>query len=948
MSRPIDNSTWQRLSPHLDDLLDLPAAERAAHLAALRAQDPAEGARMADELAALLQRMGDMAQQSFLETPALPPPTGLAGQAVGAYTLVREIGRGGMGSVWLAQRSDGRYQGQVAIKFMQAALLRPGDIERFVREGQLLARLDHPHIARLLDAGVGPSHGQHAGQPYLVLDYVDGQPIDAHCQQRQLDTPARVRLMLQVLAAVAHAHSRLILHRDLKPSNILVTADGQPKLLDFGIGKLLADAEAPTPASTAPSATPANPHDELTRRAGLAFTTRYAAPEQLLAQEVTTATDVYTLGVLLYGLLGGGHPTELPGAPPVEQMRAVTEHEPRRLSDAVLRQGGAHTDPSAKAQAQAQAKAQAALLRGDLDSIVARALKKKPAERYANAAALADDLRRWLDHEPVVARPDRAGYRASRFVRRHLAAVVAAGSAGAVALMAGAGVALWQARQAQAERVQAEALVEFMLGDLKDKLNQLGRVDLLQSVGEKALAYHAQLNTDTLDDDSLARHARAQRLVAETARLRLDNVQAQRGFEQAAHTTALLLQRSPQQVQRLQEHAASLMKLDEMAVVRSDTEAALNLSRDVSRLLHRAADLAPEQPELRLKALASDHGVAYALTRDGQPLPALQVLEAARKAALLLPPDLPQLLREQADNRLTASLALTALGRHGDAATAARHCVALMDRLPELTTDAWLRRVQRMATRVLIRALLNQGELQAAEQTAQRLVAASWGEGGLLELDPSLEHDNTRDRLILAEALWARGQLDAAQTQWARAAAQTARRDNVHTDHADWHLGLKGELLALQRRLQQTPPTPESAQGQALQRLLTKAQQFEARGRTLHGRPLLSALQAGLTMGEAQQHAGNAAVARSHWQTVVQRAHPAAQAGFAPAAQQLAQALLRLGDNTAARGWLERLQASDYRHPDLAALQHQLAAAEAQAAHMPVQAQAGVQHRGQP
>jgi len=241
----------------------------------------------------LLGRLADNDRDAFLERPALLREASMAGQTVGSYTVERELGQGGMGSVWLARRTDGRFEGFVAIKFLNAGLTARGGPERFAREGSILARLAHPNIARLLDAGVAGG----GSQPYLVLEYIDGLPIDRYCEARALDLAARVRLFLDVLAAVAHAHNRLILHRDLKPSNILVTAAGEVKLLDFGIAKLLDDATVPAAAT------------ELTQMAGRAFTLQYAAPEQLQGGDVATATDVYALGVLLYVLLGGVHPT---------------------------------------------------------------------------------------------------------------------------------------------------------------------------------------------------------------------------------------------------------------------------------------------------------------------------------------------------------------------------------------------------------------------------------------------------------------------------------------------------------------------------------------------------------------------------------------------------------------------------------------------------------------
>ncbi len=433
---------WATLSPLLDELLDLDAAGRSARLAQCRAADP----RLADELAELLAAQPALDAEAFLEgaAPGMPPtPATLAGQRIGAYTLVEPIGAGGMGSVWRARRSDGRYEGDVAVKLLNLALVARGGPERFAREGQVLARLSHPHIAHLIDAGVTDG-----GQPYLVLEHVQGEPIDHHCETHQLDTEARVRLLLQVLGAVEHAHSRLVLHRDLKPGNILVTAQGDVKLLDFGIAKLLGDADT----AAAPTA--------LTQLAGRAFTPEFAAPEQVQGGEVTTATDVYALGVLLYLLLAGAHPTAKATDTPVDRLRSVVETEPPRLSAA------------------APARAVPAL-RGDLDNIAAKALKKAPAERYASAAAFADDLRRYLADEPVAARADTWRYRAAKFVRRHRVGVAAA-SLTAASLVAGIVGTTWQAIEARRERDRAvfeggRALAKGNLFNLL--LNELGEVD---------------------------------------------------------------------------------------------------------------------------------------------------------------------------------------------------------------------------------------------------------------------------------------------------------------------------------------------------------------------------------------------------------------------------------------------------------------------------------------
>ncbi|RZI61806.1 MAG: serine/threonine protein kinase [Rubrivivax sp.] len=471
----LDKQRWIALSPLLDELLDLEGPDRARRLAEIRAGDVA----MAEHLEALLARDEALNEEAFLEQPAaealqgpLPsamPPLDFSGEALGPYALERELGQGGMGAVWLASRADGRFEGQVAVKFLKSGLFGKGDSGRFEREGQILARLSHPNIARLLDAGVHNGH-----QPYLVLEYVDGLPIDRYCQINALDVESRIQLFLDVLAAVAHAHSRLILHRDLKPSNILVTHDGQVKLLDFGIAKLLDDA------------THSGAATELTQRAGSAFTPQYAAPEQVQQADVTTATDVYALGVLLYQMLGGRHPTADDTQTHLDRLRAVVELVPKRLSDVARDQ----LDPVIARQAK--------LLRGDLDTIVGKALKKKPSERYANAESMAVDLRHWLAHEPITARPDTRFYVLRRFVRRHRWSV-AASSVAVLAMMSLTGLSVLQARraeraehQAQERRQQADDLLSYMLGELADKLRPVGRLELLDSVGSKALTYLAQ------------------------------------------------------------------------------------------------------------------------------------------------------------------------------------------------------------------------------------------------------------------------------------------------------------------------------------------------------------------------------------------------------------------------------------------------------------------------
>ncbi|HEU5180869.1 MAG TPA: serine/threonine-protein kinase [Candidatus Polarisedimenticolia bacterium] len=427
-----DPVRWQAALPNVHHALELQEAERAAWLKDLRARDPV----LAADVQTLLDEYWSLTSEGFLGRPpaSLPGSSALEGTAVGAYTLVSSIGEGGMGSVWLARRSDGRYQRQVAVKFPRVALHGAGG-ERFKREGILLGRLAHPHIADLIDAGVSPS-----GQPYLVLEHVAGEPIDRYCDERRLGVEARSRIFLDVLAAVAHAHAHLIVHRDLKPSNVLVTADGRVKLLDFGIAKLV------TEDATADTAQP------LTREGGVAMTPEYAAPEQVTGGAITTATDVYALGVLLYLLLTGEHPAGPGPRPPAQLIKAIVETEPPRPSE-VLRSPRAGPDSTADHAFRRSTSPDklSRALRGDLDTIVAKALKKDPAERYTSVTALADDLRRFLRHEPISARAETLVYRTRKFMRRNRA-VVALATLALVATIGGLVGTLIEARTARAQR----------------------------------------------------------------------------------------------------------------------------------------------------------------------------------------------------------------------------------------------------------------------------------------------------------------------------------------------------------------------------------------------------------------------------------------------------------------------------------------------------------------
>jgi eukaryotic-like serine/threonine-protein kinase len=443
----MDPKTWAMLDRLLDEALDLPMARRAQWLDSLgadygpvmprlRALLALASSEAADDFLGTLPKLDSGAPCNLMTEAALQEDSAHEGMSVGPYRLMRLLGEGGMGTVWLAERSDGLLKRPVALKLPRGAL-RAGLSERIARERDILAELTHPNIARLYDAG-----STAYGQPYLALELVEGVALNEYVQRERLDLPARLRVFLQIARAVVYAHANLVVHRDLKPSNILVTGDGQVKLLDFGIAKLLDDNRG--------GDTP------LTELAGRPLTPEYASPEQLAGEPLTVAADVYSLGVVLYELLAGVRP-----------------HRPRRASRAALQEAILQDDAPRPSDAAVDPRVRVTL-RGDLDTIVSKALKRQPQERYPTANAFAEDIERYLSGHPVVARPDSTWYRARKFVARNRYAVAAAGVV-LIAVLGGAGVALWQMREATAQRDaalqnqrRAEAFSEFMKVLLQD------------------------------------------------------------------------------------------------------------------------------------------------------------------------------------------------------------------------------------------------------------------------------------------------------------------------------------------------------------------------------------------------------------------------------------------------------------------------------------------------
>lgn len=430
----------RRLLEICDRALEVDPRQRDALIAAACEGD----AGLQAEVASLLQRVGSAG--GFLEaTPAAGASARRPGSQLGRYTLIERIGEGGMGTVWLARREDRGVTQSVALKLIRSSMSTAELLARFENERRILAGLNHPYIAGLVDAGASDE-----GEPYLVMEYVQGMPIDRYCNEGRLDLDARVRLLIKVAMAVQAAHQNLVIHRDLKPGNVLVTADGLPKLLDFGIAKL---ARLDESVAAERGATTLYGHG--------AMTPNYASPEQILEGRVTTASDIYSLGVLAYELLVGELPYRLDARRPRDLVRAMETLSVPRPSQQLTRRMSGQRRAEIAHQRSSSPRRLASHLAGDLDNILLMALRADPARRYGSAAQFADDLARYLDRKPVAARADSLVYQTTRFLQRHWLPSAAAGAV-VVSLTAGVIGFASQAEQARSERDKAVLVNEFL------------------------------------------------------------------------------------------------------------------------------------------------------------------------------------------------------------------------------------------------------------------------------------------------------------------------------------------------------------------------------------------------------------------------------------------------------------------------------------------------------
>lgn len=484
---------WRRVSALFDELAELPAAERTLRLAGM--QPPELAARLARMLASLPEdedtdatvlvdvpgyntRLVAALSETTLNSTTPPQP----GNRLGSWCLAEQLGEGGMGQVWRAERADGLYQGEAAIKLLRGDRASPGLAARFARERALLGRLTHPGIARMLDAG------EQDGRAYLVLEYVPGRTLSEHVREHELGLTERVKLLLEVARAVEHAHAQLILHRDLKPGNVMVDEQGKAKLLDFGIAGLLDDSGHQS-------------DHQLTQITGRRLTPAYAAPEQITGEAVGVASDIYSLGVMLFELASGELPFGNRGLSRTALEHAVLHGQAQRIKR-TTRTTGSDEDGSRDAGPGQPPDADRA--KGDLEAVAAKALRKNPAERYATVSAFIDDLERWLTQRPVSVRAEDWRHRVSLWLRRN-AAVALATTGVLAALSAGLAISLWQRQQAQASARQSEEVTRYLTELLASASPERhgGRMPNILEVLEKSRGNLHQRFAD--DDLTLAR-----------------------------------------------------------------------------------------------------------------------------------------------------------------------------------------------------------------------------------------------------------------------------------------------------------------------------------------------------------------------------------------------------------------------------------------------------------
>ena len=719
MSDPRSSSDWPRVKEILDGALEREGTAREAYLEAACGND----AELRREVESLMEAAGwewslvDDPGRSRFSFEAERPERSRIGDRIGPYEIVSELGRGGMGQVFLARRADDEFQKKVAIKLVPPGPARELALSRFRSERQISATLEHPHIARLLDGGTTA-----AGEPYIVMEYVEGKPLVEFAEEHRLSTEERLRLFREVCEAVQYAHRNLVVHRDIKPSNILVTAEGVPKLLDFGIAKLLDPAEAASGGQTG----------TLVR----IMTPDYASPEQVRGGRVSTSSDVYSLGVVLYELLSGRKPYRIGTGDPAELVRLVCEEDPERPSQ------------------------HAPKLSGDLDAIVLKAMRKEPEHRYPSVDALSQDAGRYLEGRPIGARRGSAAYRLRKFMSRNRVAVAAAALL-LVAIAGGIWMTLVEARRARAAEARAERrfndvrkLANSFLIEFHDAIQNLpGSTPARMLVVRRGIEYLDSLSVEAGDSPDLLR---------ELARgyERLGDIQGNSGRGSATLGDMIGARKSLEKALALRERLVASGRAtlrDRIALAETydslsgtytfhgETQRGIDFAR---RAVAAAEAIHSSDPDARYQLANSNMHLGDALRYGGRGEEALGAFVAARRVYEPLRSEIRAANWSRAmfavDYKIAA--AENQLGKYPEAAAAARRAVEAAESL--LRADPGNGQAQRdlsMARGALGEILMSLGDASGAEENFRRKIEMMTK---LADADPQ----NANPRIYQAEA----------------------------------------------------------------------------------------------------------------------------------------------------------------------------------------------------
>ncbi len=735
----MDKERWARVRHLVEQAMALPEDVRSAFL-----RSQSEDATLIADAEELL-RYDRQASEIFSVLGTAPSliseaDLNLDGSHVGAYRVVEELGRGGMGVVYLAERADGVYQQKVAVKVLQEGVFTPALAERFRQERQILAGLTHPGITRLLDGGVLAD-----GRPYLVLEFVDGVPIDRFCDEHHLDTRMRLRLFLRVAEAVQAAHQQLVLHLDIKPANILVTAEGNPRLLDFGIARFLTDAEG------------AGRKTEATVRL---LTPRYASPEQASGKHLGVGSDVFSLATLLYWLLTGVLPYPLEDASPLEAAKIILEVSP--------------TPPSEAAPATVRPQ-----LAGDLDTILLQALRKEPERRYPTVEAFAADIERHLDSKPVLAHADSFRYRAEKFVRRNMIAVVATAVTALVLVLSAAAivhsavVARRAQRAAEEQRAVAQRRLQDVRGiahsyifDLDPKLEQVpGTVAIRGFVLQTGLKYLEAMSKENVEqDDDLLRevglgYIRVGQVQADPAMPSLnDRKGAWDSMSKGLALQRKLLAKHPDDLKQLSMVARQLASMEYLAMADGDVQKSYDYGMESWKTIQPLLKAGPDAPRfVHLNAVAWDIANTYSgngeLWNFGDPAGALPWLDRMDEIIARFAAAKPEnatndfVLADSQRGAISRAQTLEQLGRNGEVRALYEQALRIAETHQEKIEDKQSLKVVRAS---FAEWALHQGDMATVHKLAPLLV---------LEEDDGKPHDRNLTATI-ADALCQSSRID--------------------------------------------------------------------------------------------------------------------------------------------------------------------------------------------